>query len=120
MISLILYLQKVSAYTFKSLINAKSYYCYYIYLLFQLDKVGRRRRNEFEDFVHYKPNINSILMKFDKQDLLGDSALYENNFHVVQEATLTIKLIRSSAKEIMTPLLNSPLTFTLYQVITNK
>ena len=56
-------------------------------------------------------------MKFDKQDLLGDSALYENNFHVVQEATLTIKLIRSSAKEKMTPLLNSPLTFTLYQVI---
>jgi len=81
------------------------------------NKVGRRRRNEFEDFVHYKPNINSILMKFDKQDLLGDSALYENNFHVVQEATLTIKLIRSSAKEIMTPLLKSPLTFTLYQLM---
>ena len=91
-----------------------------VFILFQLDKVGRRRRNEFEDFVHYKPNINSILMKFDRQDLLGDSALYENNFHVVQEATLTIKLIRSSAKEIMTPLLKSPLTFTLYQVITNK
>ena len=89
MISLILYLQKVSAYihphssyikiTYANFWNMKAHI---VFILFQLDKVGRRRRNEFEDFVHYKPNINSILMKFDRQDLLGDSALYENNFHV--------------------------------------
>ena len=72
---------------------------------------GRNRRSGFRAVTDEKNQKHAILMDFNRKDLLGDSALLENQLHIVNEAILSVRLVNSGNFP------KSGLKFTLYQLL---